>query len=285
MKNNIANNFEDVYLRSNILKRAVNTLSDERIKEIFEDTHFKRCVKYIATNTFRKNSSFFTQHGFMWEDIWAIGKIFGLSFYSDGKTYNSKQDESYLLMRYLNQRFQRFCIWSHKKFGAQEKISESTVDESVWFYVMPSTAEDAMSLDEKIGQKADQLYEINRRSQLIFDEEARSNQDCKYILRKQKNKAIVRSKPLQDDLSKLSAERSKEKSVSDRLTKKLKKSLDKNWRKHKTQLAYYATSKYVAYDVRKKARKFCSKYGIDYVKWGQEQIDKGIMDSNELSMG
>ena len=47
---------------------------------------------------------------------------------------------------------------------------------------------------------------------------------------------------------------------------RLQLKLNKDPYKYKKELVYYAISKHVGLDVRKKARKYCKKYGIDYIE-------------------
>jgi hypothetical protein len=46
----------------------------------------------------------------------------------------------------------------------------------------------------------------------------------------------------------------------------LKAKLDADPKKYQRDLVYYAASKHVSEEVRKKARKYCKKYGIDYIE-------------------
>src|SRR5271166_5073008 len=113
-----------MYLRFNIIQKAINTLSQERVDQILNDTDFKKCTNYIARQIFYKHKTFLTSHGFWQEDLESIAQIFGLSFFLYDVKTPTKKDESMILMRYVNQRFQNFIEWGRKKFGMSEKIYE-----------------------------------------------------------------------------------------------------------------------------------------------------------------
>ena len=65
----------------------------------------------------------------------------------------------------------------------------------------------------------------------------------------------------------------------------LRGKLDANWEKHRETLAHYATTAYAPQDVRKKARSFCVKYGIDYESWAKSKIEAGKMNDYDVDLG
>lgn len=74
--------------------------------------------------------------------------------------------------------------------------------------------------------------------------------------------------------------RNKNKSL---VSKKLKSKFYENPLKYEKDLCYYATTKHVSSDVRKKARLICKKYNINYVEWLKNESKKLDFDFSNFT--
>lgn len=264
MRNNYRDNFEKVYLRYNIIQRAIKMLSQEKVDEILAKPLFIRCTTYIARRTFRKNMNFLCDHGFWQEDLESISKIFGLSFYLYGTEFKSEKDESMLLMRYIGHRFQRFVEWATKKFGRDDKVYESVgieraIDGTNYAKSYVPDDEDD-SLIDKITFATEDSDQIEAQ---VTELRARIKAQGKNaVLTHTKSVLNRKAKIIKKDLMVMRRTHREQRAASKQLTEALKSKLDTEWYQYKDQLVHYATSKHVAYDIRKKAQDYCRKYGI-----------------------
>ena len=69
-----------------------------------------------------------------------------------------------------------------------------------------------------------------------------------------------------------------------RSTSSLKKDFEKDVHKHSNALSYYSVSKAVSGDVRKRARFYCKKYGIDYQGWAKNYLDTHDCDESNFQI-
>lgn len=279
MNNTLKNDFEKLYLRFNITKRALNALSQERVNEILQNTDFRRCTKYIANCVFAKHRIFLTSHGFWKEDMESIAQIFGINFYLYNVKADTKKGENTLLMRYVSQRFQNFIIWGRRKFGMEEKIYEVPGHTAMFVdkFSMPWDNESSVTLSDKVGYASEDCKNIRKELKAT-----RGSKNPEILANRAKLR--VQSNTLRKTLSTLNTEKKTQLAAEKKLTASLLKKLDKEWPKHKDTLSHYATSKCVPFDVRKKAKKFCKKYGIDYAEWAKERMANGTLNEEEVSL-
>jgi len=236
-RNSFKRNFENTYLRVNILKRALS-LPKERLDDIMADKEFDRITRYMALKVFNRYRDFLLVYGFDLEDILNISRVFGLNFYTSNYTTKIKKEENYLMLRYIGQRLHRFVDWSIKKFGSAMPVKPK-------IFMEDSDPVDITSLADRETYKdwlSDSILRPDAISGIIED--------------------MKKPKPLSE----------------------LKKKLDDNWQDHKETLAHYATTVYAPSDVRKKARSFCKKYGIDYVGWAKSKIESGRMTDQDIDL-
>ena len=72
--------------------------------------------------------------------------------------------------------------------------------------------------------------------------------------------------------------------MSKRRIHDLRKELDKDAFKHADALSYYSVSKFVAGDVRKKARSVCKKHGINYQEWAHNYLNTHDCDESNFQI-
>lgn len=259
--------FEKVYLRENQVKRTLELLPQETLDLYLKDIEFTKATAYIARNTFYKNKNVLLSHGFEQEDLESISKIYGLSFLSSDFGGKTGKDKYYLMMRYINQRFEAFFLFFGRKFDIASKMPEVSLDH----FLQPvadlalSTSAKSHELSEPsvFDSKDDYVDEINRlTSQIKNFYEQEKDKDFK-----EKTVLVKKLKDLKGEF-KVFKQSQKAKLKNQRKTsKELKARFSKNWSSHVNDLCYYATSKHVSHDVRKKARSLCKKYKIDYISW------------------
>lgn len=67
--------------------------------------------------------------------------------------------------------------------------------------------------------------------------------------------------------------------------KKCQDELNTNAHKYAESLCYYATSTQVPEKMRRKARAYCEKHGINYSEWAKRKIDLGLTNTRETDIG
>jgi hypothetical protein len=263
--------FERVYLRENQIKRTLDSIPQEVINDHLNDKSFLSTTAYIARNTFFKNKNTLLAHGFEQEDLESISRLYGLSFLSSDFGNKTGKDKYYLMMRYINQRFEAFFLFFDRKFDISTKIPEISLEQ------FPISI--AESLTSRIST-SDLVSNINELSQedlieLIDDLKLKIKiSSCKSDKKILSNQLKGFSLALLKLKKKNKAENSKQK----KLSAELKKKFTKDWDKYIDQLCYYSTSKHVPNDVRKKARSFCNKYKVDFIAWAKNKV-KSNLDS------
>ena len=69
-----------------------------------------------------------------------------------------------------------------------------------------------------------------------------------------------------------------------RNVREMRVDLEANIGKHADSLAYYSVSKFVAGDIRKKARALCKKHGIDYQGWARDYLNTHDCDESNFQI-
>jgi len=237
-RNSFKRSFENIYLRSNILRRAMTELPRSKIDSIVSDREFQDMTRYVAMRVFNRYRDFLLVYGFEAEDLISMARLFGVNFFISKYEAKTKKDENYLMLRYIGQRFHRFIDWSIKKFGTAMPVRPR-----------------AEAIGEDDDENASLYDEVSYR-----DWTSTSNLNTDEI-----NGIMV----YMEDQSPLAD---------------LRKKLDSDWEKHSESLAHYATTTYTSQEVRRKARSFCRKYGIDYVKWAKAKIELGKMNDHDVDL-
>jgi hypothetical protein len=284
-RNHLSQAYENIYLRVNILRRTLNKFSSDQITAILSDPEFQKCCTYMATRTFLRSKDFLTSYGFELEDIISISQIFGLNFQSCKTKTKTKRDRNYIMMRYIGQRFHSLLGWSERKFGNPDNfrsiemqgtsgddtydVTDLMVGAQYATDTGPYTLETHDSLSDKISAVTEKIKRIDgilsTGKTLELLEEKMDLMGKKQYLQ---NELDETEPPGRYDLGS---------SAND-----LKKRLDANWEKHQESLAHYATTAYTTNDVRRKARAYCEKYGIDYLSWAKTKLSNGKMSAKDV---
>ncbi len=275
---NTKNQFESVYLRVNQIRKTIDSLPKDVIEEHLSDINFLKTARFLASRTFSKNKGILLAHGFDFEDIESITKVYAISFL--GTNYGNKtgRDKYYLMMNYVGQRFEAFFLFLERKFSIKSKFAEIPIGNvsassmrscDISGDIAPRHDEEAEPSEEALIEQIEiveaKLSELRAALKLNKkDDRARAQ---KSILRRQ-------LLALKSHLAQVRREARDRRSEQRNLTSELRKRFKSDWKKHTDQLCYYSTSKYVPDDVRKKARLFCKKHKIDFVAWVKERIAK-----------
>ena len=251
MRRNLSNDFEAIYLRFSSVKKYL----DNARPGFLDDVEIQKIVKYMTAHYFNKNDAILRASGFDFEDMHNISQFFALAFSGTKYEAKTKHDEILLLSNFLSQRLSRLVTWVVKKFDTNEIVLSSCPLESCASPEPVETSEDDKTLDS--------LDLVNYRISKAGNDMAK-----KSALMRQKRELVrwVITKKTED----------REKRLATKAALALaKKKLNKNIKKYRNILCYYATVKFVSKDVRKYARLYCRKYGINYIEWAKERIEKG----------
>lgn len=260
MKKNIKDDFEAVYLRSNIVKRDIAKADPK----ILASSEFNKICAYMAGRCFVKNKAVLLNRGFDYPDILNIAKVFGATWVGAGYNHidkSSKTDKNFM-MRHIGHRLATLVGWILKKMKDDEIVDRSvnlTFNDKI-----KNTTSSAVS---------ERYDNINLLDEINFLEEDLSEEMSlprRYHL---KNKLKIKRKL-----------HIKNKSEQRNLTKSLKEKLDKNHGNLTDALAYYASAKSVSLDVRKVARRYCKKFNIDYKIIIEQIIERNNYDKVEFDI-
>jgi len=255
---NIKENFEEIYLRFDDGKRY---LKNAKLSEI-KSKDVQRCIKTLTRRHFRINSCIFLRFGYDIGDLSSIITYFCAVFLGMPNNYVSDRDKYTIMMRYVDQRIVEFVKLVLRKLQSKELITlyhKSFDDEDLNYFENTIDSpediisdEELISLDDKIALISDEIYILQSKSNL-------TRQRKKEIRKKKDN-----LKELKNQNSSIKKHRRNLKKRNRNLTKDLKLRLEQEWSEKQESLVYYTSSKYVSEDVRRAARRYCKKYGIDY---------------------
>jgi hypothetical protein len=280
--------FETVYLRVNGLKQALAKFTKSEVAAILKDPQFQKCTSYIARSTFNKNMATLLNHGFGQEDILSISQLYGLNFHASSFTANTDRDKYYIMMRYINQRFEYFFISLDRKFGLKDKLLDTSLD------AFPSFLREKLSATANIEPQPDQqpttafedmeeeLEFLDFKVGLLRDMSASAttpNEKRKVL--NYKKELLADQGYVADQIKETNNQRRAVLKAQKDISKRLKDRMAAEGPLHADKLCYHATSKYVPTDVRNKAREYCRRMKIDFVSWAKKQVaEKGLDDKD-----
>lgn len=271
-------NFEEIYLRATTLRRFMHKADPA----VLNDPDFKRTVKYMTKLYFVQHRSFFTSHGFEFDDLHSIVTLYALAYMGMPRAEMSTKSVYTIMMSFIRQRVNFLMTSIVREFNTDD-VMVSTIDdfseiedksvctieldgERMWSHgesvtdgEISSSLEDRIfTINEKLttSKKSDQLWLKLKRSQL------------------EKESVAVEKK--------ISTKRKEFLSTRKSTLKELRALFMADPAKYSNQLSYYATTKHVSKDIRKKARLLCKKYGIDYKTWLKEKLNSVSLDSVEF---
>ncbi len=128
-RNNVSENFEACYLKENCARKAF--ANKEQLEKLMNTPDFKRCVKYIANMTFKKNRSILLHHGFDHDDVTNIVRVLAMQFVNNPFEGKTKKDTYYILMNFMMQRVETFMLFLNRKFRISERKSDISIEDAV----------------------------------------------------------------------------------------------------------------------------------------------------------
>jgi hypothetical protein len=120
-KRNIRDQFEEIYLRSNDVKRFMH-LADQ---SVVNDKNFNKAINYIVY-LYQRNDAyveFFGKVGYDREDLRSIAMVWGLTFVGRQASLGLDPYNFKLMIRYVGQRMSAFKNWVVKKFFVEEVVT------------------------------------------------------------------------------------------------------------------------------------------------------------------
>lgn len=256
MKKNIRDDFEAVYLRSNIVRRDIGNADPTALAS----PDFNKICSYMAGRCFLRNKTALLSRGFDYQDVLSVTKVFGATYVGANYTHKdaSNRTNRNLMMRYVGHRLNTMVRWVSKKMKDEELLDRR--------YEITSGEMDHVP-DEADIQNSSTLDEIN------FLEEDFSEEKS---MKKRKLMSMKLREKRKDYAKKRKDERN--------LTTALKIKLETNHDKMTDILAYYSTTKSVSFDMRKVARRYCARYGIDYKAVAENIIKRNNYDKLEFDL-
>lgn len=135
-RNNVLENFEACYLKSNCARKAF--ANKAALQKLMAESDFERCVRYIANLTFNKNRHTLLRHGFDHEDIVNISRVFGMQFVNNKFEGKTKKDTYYILMRFISQKIESFMLFMDRKFRISERHADVSIEDALGMDVYKS---------------------------------------------------------------------------------------------------------------------------------------------------
>jgi len=247
-------------MRFNEAKRNLQQVDKEELKS---DDFIKSC-KYIANKVYHGNRNFFTLNGVGYDDIYSLSTFYGACYLG----YKSKEDaydnKRYYLMMISSvcQRLNRFTHWTAKKMQScdvTDRLHLESVLEQESF--APFITENKLGVIKIDGIKMwgeDEGKTLEEK----LDDSLSSLEDIE--LQPELENYTVKSKKARKQIKSIKKEIMTTKKEKNVLFRSLKKKLNASPDEYETQLIYYACTKHVSSDIRKVARRYCDKLGINY---------------------
>lgn len=252
-KRKLSENFEEIYLRYGTAEKYLHKASSEEVQSIKN----QKVITYMTNKYYNINRSFLLHAGYNYDDLRNIIAVYVATFLGSDYDIDSERGKKLIMMRYVEQRVVRFIQWVSRKFGSNEVVSYSPItDAEVYRNEYCDTLNNVIEIDgiPMWGKETP----ISIREQI-------ANIDIELEDLFYSKKSPSREKVLRRERKELKKEYNKENSKNKDRIKELKIELNENWEEHKDTLAFYATSKHVAEDVRRAARRYCKKFDINYI--------------------
>ena len=220
-----------------------------------------------------KNKNLLLGIGYNFDDLRNIVAVYAATFLGADYEADTEKGKNLIMMRYIDQRVVKFIQWASKKFGVDEVVSYSSIRKEEYSDYC-DTFNTVIEIDgvPMWGREApisirEQLVSIDLELEELSHEEGTSKKE----------------RELKKERQVLKREYNKEVSQNKDLTKKLRLKLNENWKDHKEKLAFYATSKHVADDVRRAAKRYCKKFNIDYIELALSLIQKNNYENKDFT--
>ena len=278
--------FETVYLRTNAIKKILAKLPADVVRKTLSDPQFKKCTRFIARNTFNKNQYNLLEHGFGYEDVESITELYGLSFLGCNFTGATDKDRAYLMMRYINQRWEYFFIALSRKFDLTAHRSQSILP----LDALPQQIHDKITvasepqLDDSptIEDLEDEMKFFDFKISILRDMSTGALPQDKRAILDHKYMVIADRRYVEDQVRDMRKQQRRATQDRQDTTAQLKNKLLQEGAKHANALCYHATSRHVGAEVRRKAREYCRKMKLDYVGWAHQRISDKDLDDKDF---
>jgi hypothetical protein len=244
-RRNINDHFEHIYLGGDWLGRHISP--NPHPVTLTED--YKRVIKYISKYLYEHNHYTFKLGGFDRDDIHSLCLTFGHAFFSleKDRVWTEFRQISSLLQRFIEQRVVAVTNKINSKFQEKEIVAADA-------HLEENTEDESQSIinysEEEIEDEG--FFPIDSLDEEDIEEEDIDENYYDYM----PTSTEVRPRDKQYIASKINE-------------------IAKNPDRYASELAHYATSKYVSENIRKAARKICKQYKIDPNQWASKQIEKG----------
>jgi hypothetical protein len=264
-KPNVRDNFEDVLLyTSGYLK-----VRDQVDEAWLRDPQFCKVVQYMAKTFFQKNSGLLTMLGYEMADVHTVVCMYALRFMA--MNYKAETDRSryMFLMRHLSQRFGRFRDILERKYSTK----------NVMHVPMPGT------LDRFAAEPPDETATLDEQVEILEEERDTLRAEAAGLASGSLDRLAVDADitATAEELNAALARRKARVKRSAEVTKELRGRLASLPRDQViSKMAYYATLRSVATEVRDSARQYCRAHDIDYVGWAKRYIRQHNFDESEF---
>jgi len=261
-KRNLKDEYEKIYLRWNQAKRDLVGVKSEDLRNV----DFVRVCKYTASKSFNNNRSFLLSNGFDYDDLLSMSKFFGACFlgYKDKSEAIDDRRYYYMMTASIFQRLNRFMGWTANKMESHEVYDKVDIEHLESADAQEHIASSPIKVDGVVmfGKEENKslgvaLFEITEELDIMLESnKGKTSKSKKLEAKKREIKREIRI------INK------KQKNMFSGLREKIKS----NPGIYSKRLAYYAHTKHVSGDVRKAARVYCNKYGLDHEKIFNESI-------------
>lgn len=266
-KRKLSEEFEEIYLRYGTAKKYLHKVSSEELSS----GENQSIITHMASKYYEINKSILFSVGYNFDDIRNIAAVFAATFLGSDCKIERGRGKNLVMMRYIDQRMSRFIKWAARKFNINEIVSCTSIKDDYGI-------EHSGTLNSVIEIDGIPMWggesPISLREQIIENEiELEILAKCpdpkkkKRILGEQKN---------------LKKEYRKEIKEGKECILRLREELNRNPEKHTEQLVFYATSKHVADDIRRAAKRYCKKFDIDYNQMAIELIEKNQYEDKDF---
>lgn len=269
-KRKLSENFEEIYLRYGTAEKYLHKVSSEEVQLIKN----QKIITYMTNKYYMINKSLLLSIGYNFDDLRNIVAVYAATFLGSDAEADSERGKNLIMMRYIDQRMDRFVKWASKKFGVGEVVSYTSLIED-YKYEYSDTLNNVIEIDgvPMWGKETP----ISIREQIINIDLELEDLSCS-------GPNPEREKVLRKERQDLKKKYNKENGKNRNLIKKLRAELNENWEDHKDTLAFYATSKHVAEDMRRAARKYCRKFDINYIELTLKLIKKNNYENKDFTL-
>lgn len=249
---NVRSEFESVYLRTNAFQAALNKVPREEVEVFLAHPKVKQILFCNASKIYNKYADTLPPYGFELEDLASMATVYAVSFLQSKYTAKTEKDKLALMSRYVSQKLFSFLVLLGNKYQFKIRFHDVYLEEVDSLSIAIPDEKQSQSQEDTLADLQDKLAIAQQHPQ-----SAHTGAQMEEL-----HKAVsVAQRTIADT-----------KLHNTELSKQLKEALLANPHKHAEQLCHYASSKCVPADLRRLARRYCTKFGINYKAWAQAKI-------------